>query len=135
MSGLKRVTGGGGSDVKVYNVAGGKSLPAWLSEKKRAALRKDEEFRRRVELIQVRRRQAAPVASPLLTLARPQELDFPVSSSRVKLSADGNFLVVTGIHPPMARSPAASSSARRAGSRLLPAPGESVRALSAGPQV
>ncbi len=40
--------------VKVYNVAGGKSLPEWLSEKKRAALRKDEEFRRRVELIQAR---------------------------------------------------------------------------------
>jgi|APGre2960657423_1045063.scaffolds.fasta_scaffold72027_3 hypothetical protein len=40
--------------VKVYNVAGGKSLPEWLSEKKREALRKDEQFRRRVELIQAR---------------------------------------------------------------------------------
>jgi len=83
MSGLRRVTAGGQSGVKVYNVAGGKTLPEWLSEKKKASLRKDEEFRRRMELI--------------------QELDFPVSSSRVKLSADGNFLVVTGIHPPQVR--------------------------------
>jgi hypothetical protein len=41
----------------VYNVAGGKSLPEWLSDKKREALRKDEEFRRRIELIQARSRR------------------------------------------------------------------------------
>ena len=73
----------------MYTVAGGKSLPEWLSEKKREALRKDEEFRRRIELI--------------------QELDFPCSSGRVKLSPDGQFLAVTGIHPPQARRPAAQS--------------------------
>ena len=77
----------------MYNVAGGKSLPEWLTDKKREALRKDEEFRRRIELI--------------------QELDFPCSSGRVKLSPDGQFLVVTGIHPPQVRrrpgSPASSS--------------------------
>ena len=38
--------------VKVYNVSGGKSMPQWLSEKKLEALRKDDEFRRRIELIQ-----------------------------------------------------------------------------------
>ena len=69
--------------VKVYNVAGGKSLPDWLSQRKKESLRKDETFRRRVELV--------------------QELEFPTSSSRVKVSHDGNFLVVTGIHPPQAR--------------------------------
>ena len=46
--------------VKVYNVAGGKSLPQWLTDKKREALRKDEEFRRRIELIQARARRSAP---------------------------------------------------------------------------
>jgi ribosome biogenesis protein ENP2 len=69
--------------VKVYNIAGGKSLPEWLSQKKKEALRKDETFRRRIELI--------------------QELECPTSSSRVKVSPDGNFLVVTGIHPPQVR--------------------------------
>ena len=102
MSGLRRVAAGGQSDVKVYNVAGGKSLPTWLSEKKKASLRKDEEFRRRVELIQARRRQP-PLAGAARSRSRDQELDFPVSSSRVKLSSDGNFLVVTGIHPPQVR--------------------------------
>jgi hypothetical protein len=43
----------------VYNVAGGKSLPVWLSEQKREALRKDEDFRRRAELIQARRHRLA----------------------------------------------------------------------------
>ena len=43
-----------GGATQVYNVAGGKSLPEWLSDKKREALRKDEEFRRRIELIQAR---------------------------------------------------------------------------------
>ena len=46
------------SSPQVYNVAGGRSLPEWLSEKKREALRKDEEFRRRIELIQARRASA-----------------------------------------------------------------------------
>ncbi len=43
--------------AQVYNVAGGKSLPEWLTDKKREALRKDEEFRRRIELIQARSRR------------------------------------------------------------------------------
>lgn len=41
--------------IQVYNVSGGKSLPQWISETKKKALMKDEEFRRRVELIQARR--------------------------------------------------------------------------------
>jgi hypothetical protein len=101
----------------VYNVAGGKSLPEWLSEKKREALRKDEEFRRRIELI--------------------QELDFPCSSGRVKLSSDGQFLAVTGIHPPMARSRAARARMPCAAltRALLRRAGQGVRAVAAGAQV
>lgn len=34
-------------------MSGGKNIPAWLSDKKKKALRKDEEYRRRIELIQV----------------------------------------------------------------------------------
>lgn len=39
--------------LQVYTVSGGKNIPAWLSDKKKKALRKDEEYRRRIELIQV----------------------------------------------------------------------------------
>jgi hypothetical protein len=31
--------------VQVYNVSAGKSLPQWLSDKKKKSLRKDDEFR------------------------------------------------------------------------------------------
>jgi len=44
---------------QVYTVSGGKNIPAWLSDKKKKALRKDEEYRRRIELIQVQRWLAA----------------------------------------------------------------------------
>lgn len=40
--------------VKVYNVTAGKTLPQWLSEKKKKALRKDKDYRNRIELVQVR---------------------------------------------------------------------------------
>lgn len=33
--------------TQVYTVAGGKNVPSWLSDKKKKALRKDEEYRRR----------------------------------------------------------------------------------------
>lgn len=39
--------------LQVYTVSGGKNIPAWLSDKKKKTLRKDEEYRRRIELIQV----------------------------------------------------------------------------------
>jgi ribosome biogenesis protein ENP2 len=36
----------------VYHVTSGKALPQWLSEAKKRGLRKDEEYRRRLELLQ-----------------------------------------------------------------------------------
>ncbi|GAM20736.1 hypothetical protein SAMD00019534_039110 [Acytostelium subglobosum LB1] len=66
--------------VKIYNVSAGKSLPEWLSEKKRDQLRKDEEFRQRIELI--------------------QDFAFETSSRRVKITPDGQYLMATGIYPP-----------------------------------
>ena len=38
--------------VKVYDLGIGKTLPKWLSTKQRNSLRKDFEFRKRIELIQ-----------------------------------------------------------------------------------
>ncbi|KAK9809324.1 hypothetical protein WJX73_004781 [Symbiochloris irregularis] len=69
--------------VKVYSVAGGKSLPHWLSEKKQASLKRDEAYRRRIELI--------------------QDLQFPEACQRLKITPDGQFLFATGIHPPRVR--------------------------------
>ncbi|KAK8406138.1 hypothetical protein O3P69_007096 [Scylla paramamosain] len=43
----------GRNNVKVYNLSAGKSLPDWLTERKRRRLaKKDVELRRRIELIQ-----------------------------------------------------------------------------------
>ena len=69
--------------VKVYTVTSGKEVPKWLSETNKRKLRKDADYQRRVELI--------------------QDLEFSTASSRVKLSPDGNFLCVTGIHPPQVK--------------------------------
>lgn len=74
---LAGVTGEG---VKIYNVSAGKSLPEWLAEKKKAALRYDGDYRRRLELI--------------------QDTKFPVACQRVKTSRDGRFLFATGTYPP-----------------------------------
>lgn len=39
--------------VKVYNVSSDKAVPEWLTEKRKRALRKDEEYIGRVTLLQV----------------------------------------------------------------------------------
>ena len=42
------------NDVKVYNLSAGKSLPNWITDRKRRQLEKsDVNIRRRIELIQV----------------------------------------------------------------------------------
>eukprot|EP01098_Paradermamoeba_levis_P002543 TRINITY_DN12941_c0_g1_i1.p1 TRINITY_DN12941_c0_g1~~TRINITY_DN12941_c0_g1_i1.p1 ORF type:complete len:394 (-),score=98.28 TRINITY_DN12941_c0_g1_i1:267-1340(-) len=69
--------------VKVYNLSVGKTLPEWLSEKKKTALRYDEDYRKRIEVV--------------------QDLEFPAASQRLKLSPDGQFLVATGTYRPQVR--------------------------------
>jgi ribosome biogenesis protein ENP2 len=66
--------------LQVYTVSGGKSVPAWLSDKKKRSLKKDEAYRRRIELV--------------------QDLDFPEACQRLRASPDGQYLFATGIHPP-----------------------------------
>ena len=69
--------------VNIYNLSSGKTLPQWLSDRKRRALNKDDDYRRRIELL--------------------QDFEFPCSSQRLKVSRDGNFVMVTGIYPPMVK--------------------------------
>ena len=71
--------------LQVYSVAGAKSLPAWLSEKKARAAKKDPQYSRRVELL--------------------QDLGFPAACQRLKLSPDGQYLFATGTHPPRVPPP------------------------------
>lgn len=68
---------------QVYTVSGGKNIPAWLSDKKKKALRKDEEYRRRIELI--------------------QDFEFPAGCQRIKVTPDGQHIFASGYHPPQAR--------------------------------
>ncbi|KAL4177351.1 hypothetical protein KRP22_002284 [Phytophthora ramorum] len=71
--------------VKIYNLSSGKTLPQWLAEKggSRKALAKDEDYRRRMELL--------------------QDFHFRAGSQRVRMSADGNFVVATGGYPPLVK--------------------------------
>eukprot|EP01119_Soliformovum_irregulare_P023687 TRINITY_DN8323_c0_g1_i1.p1 TRINITY_DN8323_c0_g1~~TRINITY_DN8323_c0_g1_i1.p1 ORF type:complete len:560 (-),score=139.40 TRINITY_DN8323_c0_g1_i1:282-1961(-) len=71
--------------VKIYNVSMGKSLPQWIKDKKNksGSLKKDDEFRRRIELI--------------------QDFDFPTASQKVKATPDGQFVVACGTYKPALR--------------------------------
>uniref|UniRef100_A0A1B6EAU7 Uncharacterized protein n=1 Tax=Clastoptera arizonana TaxID=38151 RepID=A0A1B6EAU7_9HEMI len=69
------------NNVKIYNLSAGKSLPEWLSERKRRALqKKDVDIRRRIELI--------------------QDFDMPGLSTSVKISKDNQYIIATGIYKP-----------------------------------
>lgn len=68
-------------NVKIYNLSAGKSLPDWLSDrKKRSLLKKNVDLRRRIELI--------------------QEFDMPGVSTSIRASADGQYILATGIYKP-----------------------------------
>ncbi|XP_049867826.1 nucleolar protein 10 [Pectinophora gossypiella] len=68
-------------NVKIYNLSAGKSLPDWLSErKKRAILKKNVDLRRRIELV--------------------QEFDMPGVSTSLRVSKDGQYIMATGIYKP-----------------------------------
>ncbi|KZC14596.1 PREDICTED: nucleolar protein 10 [Dufourea novaeangliae] len=69
------------NNVKIYNLSAGKSLPEWLSERKRRSLlKKNVDIRRRIELI--------------------QDFDMPGVSTSIKVSKDGQYILTTGIYKP-----------------------------------
>ncbi|XP_063850425.1 nucleolar protein 10-like [Scylla paramamosain] len=71
----------GRNNVKVYNLSAGKSLPDWLTERKRRRLaKKDVELRRRIELI--------------------QDFTMPDVSGCVRVSPDGRYILATGTYKP-----------------------------------
>ncbi|CAO3640211.1 unnamed protein product [Mucor fragilis] len=74
------------NNVKVYTVSGGlgsRSIPDWLVRQKKKALKKDFDFRTRVELI--------------------QDFEFPEASNKIKTTRDGKYVVATGTYKPQMR--------------------------------
>lgn len=71
--------------MQVYNVSSGKSLPQWLSEAKKASLKKNEDYRRRLELL--------------------QDFEFPAACQRIKITPDQQYIFASGYHPPQVSVP------------------------------
>jgi len=72
------------NNVKIYNLSAGKSLPDWISDrKKRDMLKKDSELRERIELI--------------------QDFEMPIVSNQVQISPDGQYIYATGVYKPRVR--------------------------------
>ena len=64
------------SGVAVYNLSEGKSMPQFMSElARRQKLKRDEELRRRITIV--------------------QDFEFSSASSKIKISDDGAFCVAT----------------------------------------
>ncbi|EDO37775.1 predicted protein [Nematostella vectensis] len=72
------------NNVKIYNLSAGKSLPEWLSERKRRTLQKNDiDIRRRIELI--------------------QDFEMPTASTNIQVSADNQYVMATGVYKPRVR--------------------------------
>lgn len=68
---------------KVYNLSSGKTAPQFLSEAKKRALAKDEEYRKRMELI--------------------QDFEMTTASQCIRMTKDKEHIIVTGTYPPVVK--------------------------------
>ena len=69
------------NDINIYNLSGGKSLPDFLSERKRKKmLRQDVKLRRRIELI--------------------QDFEMPTVCTKIAPTKDGQHVYVAGTYKP-----------------------------------
>ncbi|XP_028995324.1 nucleolar protein 10 [Betta splendens] len=72
------------NDVKIYNLSHGKSLPEWLSDRKKRQLqKKDFDIQRRIELI--------------------QDFEMPTVCTSIKISRDGQYILAAGTYKPRLR--------------------------------
>ncbi|KAK0429323.1 hypothetical protein QR680_011319 [Steinernema hermaphroditum] len=72
------------NDIKIYNLSAGKSLPDWITDRKRRKLeQKDVDVRRRIQLV--------------------QDFDMPDVSETVTVTPDGRFLFATGAYKPFVK--------------------------------
>lgn len=68
---------------KVYNLTATKAAPTFLTEAKKRQMSKDEDYRRRLELI--------------------QDFEMTTASQCIKMTPDGEHIIVTGGYPPLVR--------------------------------
>ncbi|KAL3882105.1 hypothetical protein ACJMK2_028476 [Sinanodonta woodiana] len=72
------------NNVKIYNLSAGKSLPEWLSDRKKRVLQKqDIDIRRRISII--------------------QDFEMPTVSHCVRVSPDNQYIYVAGTYKPRIR--------------------------------
>ncbi|KAI8922448.1 WD40-repeat-containing domain protein [Powellomyces hirtus] len=73
------------NQVKIYSVtsAARSAIPDWLARRNAKSLKKDQEYRRRIELI--------------------QDFEFPEASLRIQPTRDGNYIIATGVYQPQMR--------------------------------
>ncbi|GKY97468.1 hypothetical protein MPSEU_000705200 [Mayamaea pseudoterrestris] len=72
------------NDVAIYCLSSGPTLPEWLGERARRNLsKKDENIRRRIELL--------------------QDFQMPAASSKLVSSNDGRYIIAAGTYPPRIR--------------------------------
>uniref|UniRef100_A0A672HS61 Nucleolar protein 10 n=1 Tax=Salarias fasciatus TaxID=181472 RepID=A0A672HS61_SALFA len=72
------------NDVKIYNLSHGKSLPEWLSDRKKRQLQKqDVDIQRRIELI--------------------QDFEMPTVCTSIKVTRDGQYILAAGTYKPRVR--------------------------------
>ncbi|VDM92660.1 unnamed protein product, partial [Litomosoides sigmodontis] len=70
------------NDVKIYNLSAGKSIPDWITDRKRRRLEQNDiDLRRRIQLI--------------------QDFDMPDISNTITVSPDGRYIFATGTYRPL----------------------------------
>lgn len=72
------------NNVKIYNLSAGKTLPEWLSDRRKRTLQKhDVELRRRISLM--------------------QDFEMPLVSNCIEVTRDGQYVFATGVYKPRVR--------------------------------
>ncbi|XP_052101619.1 nucleolar protein 10-like [Mytilus californianus] len=72
------------NNVKIYNLSAGKSLPQWLSDRRKRSLQKqDVDLQRRIELL--------------------QDFEMPTVSHCVRVTNDGQYICAAGTYKPKVR--------------------------------
>lgn len=72
------------NDIKIYNLSAGKSLPDWISARKRRQAEKaDIALRRRIQVL--------------------QDFDMPEVSTSIKVSPNGQYIMAAGAYKPRVR--------------------------------
>lgn len=71
--------------VKIYDLSSGKSMPEYLEEakKRKIKLKQLDEYQNRIDLI--------------------QDLDYPISSQRIRVTPDQQYIITSGLYPPMVK--------------------------------